>query len=86
MSVSTTGLPHIADLEQRTFLVQFDVNQSEEALTVGLATIGAKAVSTITPAHLDEGRVPLLLVEMLSDQAPEQSISTLSRLPGVAFA
>ena len=86
MSVSTTGLPNSLDLEQRTFLVQFDVNQSEEALTVGLATIGAKAVSTITPAHPDEERGPLLLVEMLSDQAPEQSIATLSRLPGVAFA
>ena len=86
MSVSTTGLPIILDLEPKTFLVQFDVNQSEEALTVGLATIGAKAVSTITPALPDEGRGPLLLVEMLSDQAPEQSIETLSRLPGVTFA
>ena len=86
MSLLTTDLPNTLDLEPRTFLVQFDVNQSEEALTAGLATIGAKAVSTITPAHPDEGRGPLLLVEMLSDQAPAQSIETLSRLPGVAFA
>jgi hypothetical protein len=86
MSVSKTGLLNILELEQGTFLVQFDLTQSEDAMATGLATVGAKAVSTITPAHPDQGRGPLLLVEMLSDQAPEHSIETLSRLPGVAFA
>ncbi len=86
MSPSTTGLPNVLDLEPNTFLVQFDLSQSAETLTVGLAAIGAKAIKSITPAHPDEGRGPLILVEMLSDQAPDQSIEALSRLPGVAFA
>ena len=86
MSPSSTGLSNVLDLEPNTFLVQFDVTQSEHTLTVGLAAVGAKAIKSIAPAHPDEGRGPLLLVEMLSDQPPDQSIETLARLPGVAFA
>ena len=86
MSMSTTSLPDPLDLGHKTFLVQFDINSDPEALTAGLETIGARALSTVTPAKPDEDRGPLLLVEMLSDEAPEQSIATLSRMPGVAFA
>ena len=86
MSVSKTSLQDMLDVEHGGFLVQFDINSDADALTTELATAGVRAVRTITPASPDEGRGPLLLVEMVEDQAPEQAIQTLSRIPGVAFA
>ena len=86
MSVSKTSLQDMLDVEHGGFLVQFGINSDADALTTELATAGVRAVRTITPASPDEGRGPLLLVEMVEDQAPEQAIQTLSRIPGVAFA
>ena len=86
MSLSTTSLPDMLDVQQKTFLVQFEANNDLDALITRLEAVGARTISTITPAHPDEDRGPLLLVEMLAEQAPEQSIATLSRMPGVTFA
>ena len=86
MSLSKISLQDMLDVEHEGFLVQFDISSDADALTTELATAGARAVRTITPASPDEGRGPLLLVEMVEDQAPEQAIQTLSRMPGVAFA
>ena len=86
MSLSKTSLQGMLDVEHEGFLVQFDITDSLDSLTTALAEVGARAVRTITPAYPDEGRGPLLLVEMVEDQAPEQAIETLSKIPGVAFA
>ncbi len=86
MSLSTTSLPDMLGVEHQTFLIQFDMSGDPDSLTMQLETIGARTVSTVTPADPDREQGPLLLVEMLVDQTPEQAIETLSGLPGVAFA
>ena len=86
MSLSKTSLQDMLDVEHDGFLVQFDITGGLDSLTTALAEVGARPVRTITPAHPDEGRGPLLLVEMVEDQRPEQAIQTLSTIPGVAFA
>jgi subtilisin family serine protease len=86
MSLSKTSLQDMLDVEHEGFLVQFDITDGLASLTTALAEVGARAVRTITPAHPDEGRGPLLLVEMVAEQAPGQAIETLSKIPGVAFA
>ena len=86
MSLSMTSLPDMLGVEHETFLIQFDTSGDPDALAAQLETIGARTVSTVTPADPDGAHGPLLLVEMLADQAPEQAIETLSSLPGVAFA
>ena len=86
MSLSEAHLPSQLDMAPETFLIQIDINCDPDALSTELETVGARAVRTITPASTDEGQGPLLLVEMVADQPPEQAIQTLSKLPGVTFA
>ena len=58
MSVSTTGLPNILDLEHRTFLVQFDLNQSEEALKANRPAIRNSLVMLLSRQVYDQLMTP----------------------------
>ena len=86
MSLSKTSLQDMLDVKHDGFLVQFGITDSLDSRTAALEEVGAQSVRIITPANPDEGRGPLLLVEMVEDQAPEQAIQTLSKIPGVAYA
>ena len=50
------------DVTQETFIVQLDLGTDPATVTDDLASIGARAISTITQPMPDEGRGALVLV------------------------
>ena len=86
MYPSAKRFQRFLDVAPSSFMVQFEVGQDPAELSQKLAEFGASALSVIAQANPEEGRGPLLLVEMPTDQSPREAVETLARIPGVVFA